>query len=219
MNSHIDVFTHIYESKHWGDNGNVEYNGSSGSGSDVEYNKQTYIPLLKDFIKKMDVMSVCDLGCGDFRCGKLIYDDLNVKYDGYDAYEKVIIYNNKYNADDKCYNFDLNNAKTLYSKYDFHFLDFCKYKEKIKKSDLYILKDVIQHWSLQYIYDFLDYVYTNKMCKYIIICNCCNQTVDNPEIPTGSCRGLSANFFPLKRYSAKIIYKYDTKEVSYIQVY
>jgi len=42
-----DVFTHIYETKWWGDNSNQEYSGSIGGGSDVEYNINTYIPLLK----------------------------------------------------------------------------------------------------------------------------------------------------------------------------
>jgi hypothetical protein len=44
-----EVFTNIYEKLLWGDNCNPEYNGSSGGGSDVDFNKDTYIPFLHLF--------------------------------------------------------------------------------------------------------------------------------------------------------------------------
>lgn len=40
-------FTNIYENKKWGDNNDDEYSGSSGGGSFIEYNKDTYVPFLK----------------------------------------------------------------------------------------------------------------------------------------------------------------------------
>ena len=45
-----DIFTNIYEKSVWGDNNNKEYNGTSGGGSDIDYNITTYIPFLKNFI-------------------------------------------------------------------------------------------------------------------------------------------------------------------------
>lgn len=134
-----EVFTTVYEEKHWGDNGETEYTGSSGSGSSVDYNKK-YIPYLKDVIKTNKIKTVVDLGCGDFRCGPLIYDDLDISYTGYDVYKKVIDYN------------------IGHFKYNFKHLDFCNEKEKIIKADMCILKDVLQHWSLDNIYTFLDYL-------------------------------------------------------------
>ncbi len=219
MENHKNIFTNIYENKHWGDNGINEYNGSSGSGSDVSYNINTYVPLLRNIIIQLNINSINDLGCGDFKCGKYIYDDLSVIYNGYDAYDKVIEYNKKVYKTNK-YNFNLNNNYDLfYSKYNFIHLDFCNQKEEIKKADLCILKDVIQHWSLENIYNFIDYLCINKICKYILICNCCNQTCDNTNIPTGSCRGLSAKYYPLKAYNPTILLNYNTKEVSLIRVY
>ncbi len=197
------VFTHIYEQKIWGNNCIDEYNGSSGDGSNVDYNKQTYIPFLKWFIKHKNIKTVIDLGCGDFRCGSLIYDDLDVLYTGYDAYKKMINYNS---------------SKHASPKYTFMHLDFCNNKENIINGDLCILKDVIQHWSLQYIYNFLDYLISNKKFKYILICNCCNQTKDNTDIDNGQFRELSCDYLPLKKYNAKKIYKYQTKEVSIIEI-
>lgn len=214
MEDHKNIFTNIYENKHWGDNGISGYNGSSGSGSDVSYNINTYVPLLREIIIRLNINSINDLGCGDFKCGKYIYDDLPVLYRGYDAYDKVIDYNKK---EYKTNYYNYNNL--FYSKYNFYHLDFCNEKEEIKKADLCILKDVIQHWSLENIYNFIDYLYINKICKYILICNCCSQMWDNTDIPTGSCRGLSANYFPLKRYNASILLNYNSKEVSLIQVY
>jgi hypothetical protein len=190
------VFTNIYENKVWGDNNNPEYNGSSGGGSDLDYNKDTYVPFLKKFIVDNNIKNIVDLGCGDFRCGKLIYDDLDIKYTGYDTYKKMIDYNLKQHS---------------MPKYFFEHLNFFDNKEIIKNGDLCILKDVIQHWKMDEIYTFLDYLIENKNFKYILICNCCNQTKDNPDNEDRS-TPLSINFFPLKKYKPVKLYNFHTKE-------
>ena len=196
------VFTNVYENRIWGNNNHAEYNGSSGGGSDVDYNKNTYVPFLKKFIVDNNIKTVVDLGCGDFRCGKLIYDDLDVSYTGYDAYKKITEYNSTQNA---------------LPKYSFVHLDFCNYKENIINGDLCILKDVVQHWSLDNIYTFLDYLVENRKFKYILICNCAHQRRDNTNIYNGDFRPLSCDYLPLKKYNPEKIYKYHTKEVSVIR--
>lgn len=197
------VFTNIYEHKCWGNNNNAYYNGSSGSGSDIEYNKNSYIPFLKKFITDNNIKNIVDLGCGDFKCGKLIYDDLDVLYTGYDAYKKIINYNT-----------------TQYSlpKYSFIHLDFCNNKENIINGDLCILKDVLQHWTTNDIYIFLDYLVENKKFKYILLCNCCQQFQDNININNGDFRPLSCKYMPLKKYNPTKLYNYHTKEVSVIEI-
>ena len=107
-----------------GDNNNNNYTGSSGTGSDVDYKKDTYVPFLKKFITDNKIKNVVDLGCGDFRCGHLIYDDLDVSYTGYDAYKNVVEYNSKQHA---------------LPKYFFFHLDFCNSKENIITGELCIL--------------------------------------------------------------------------------
>jgi hypothetical protein len=62
------VFTKVYENNIWGNDNNVEYNGSSGPGSDIDYNKDNYVPFLKNFITDNNIKNIVDLGCGDFRC-------------------------------------------------------------------------------------------------------------------------------------------------------
>jgi hypothetical protein len=193
-------FTDIYENKIWGDNNINDYNGSSGSGSNIDYNIHSYVPLLRDIIVNNNIKTVVDLGCGDFRCGKFIYDDLDVAYTGYDTYNKIIDYNSKHYPA---------------PKYSFVHMDFYSRKESIVGGELCILKDVIQHWKMDEIYSFIDYLVDNKIFKYILICNCCNQTVDNPENDDRS-TPLSADFFPLKKYNPVKIYNYNSKEVSVI---
>jgi len=195
------VFTDVYENKRWGNNHHSEYAGSSGCGSEIDYNKNTYVPFLKKWIKDNHIKKIVDLGCGDFKCGPLIYDDLTISYTGYDAYKKIIDYNSKTHA---------------LPKYTFMHLDFFNNKEDIIEGELCILKDVIMHWSLDSIYSFLDYLVESKKFKYILICSCCNQRQHNTDIQNGEFRQLSCDYFPLKKYNPVKIYNYDTKEVSVI---
>jgi len=197
------VFTNIYENNLWGNNLNVNYNGSSGPGSDIDFNKDTYVPFLRKFINDNKIINIVDLGSGDFKCGNLIYDDLNVYYTGYDAYKKLI---------------DYNSTKYLFPKYRFIHLDFCNNKENIINGELCILKDVIQHWSLDNIYSFLDYLVENKKFKYILICNCCAQSENDTDIQNGGWRQLSCDYFPLKKYNPRKLYNYKSKEVCVIEI-
>ncbi len=200
--NHLNIFTKIYESSEWGSNKNDQYNGSSGGGSTIEYNKDYYIPFLKKFIIDNNIKSIIDLGSGDFRCGELIYNDLeDIKYTGYDAYNKVVQYNKNKFKDNL--------------KYEFINLDFFNQKENIKNGDLCILKDVLQHWKLNEIYTFMDYIIYNKKFKYVLLCNCCNQKT-NDFNNTGRSLPLSCDFLPLKKYNPKKLFNYHTKEVSLI---
>jgi len=196
------IFTNVYETKLWGDNNNDLYNGSSGGGSFIEFNKYTYVPFLKKYILNNNIKNIVDLGCGDFKCGKLIYDDLDILYTGYDTYKKIIDYNLKQHS---------------LPKYSFIYLDFYDKKESIINGDLCILKDVLQHWKMDEIYTFLDYLVENKLFKYILICNCCHQSEDNPN-NNNRITPLSSIFFPLKKYNPVKLYSYNGKEVSVISI-
>lgn len=149
-----EIFTKVYESNLWGNNKIDEYNGSSGRGSEINFNKDTYVPFLKKFITDNNIKNIVDLGCGDFICGKLIYDDLDILYTGYDAYKKVIDHHLKNHS---------------LPKYSFIHLDFYNNKENIVNGELCILKDVLQHLALDNIYTFLDYLIEHKKFKYILI--------------------------------------------------
>jgi hypothetical protein len=194
------IFTHIYETNQWGQDEHTEYKGSSGEGSEIHYNQDTYVPFLKTFIRQLDIRSVTDLGCGNFKCGPLIYDDLSIDYLGYDTYEKIV-----------------NANKSRYPGYAFTHLDFYTDRYAIRSSDLCILKDVIQHWKMEEIYSFLDYLVETKKFKYILLCNCCDQSTDHPENER-RCTSLSIDLFPLKKYNPVKLYNYHSKEVSVIDL-
>lgn len=197
------IFTNIYETNHWGNNGNTQYSGSSGGGSSIEYNKEAYIPFLKNYLQEKNIQKVVDLGCGDCRCAPLLYDDIPVQYIGYDAYKKVI---------------DFNTTQFHPAKYSFYHLDFYTYRQQLQEGDICILKDVLQHWSLEKIYTFLDFLVETKKYKYIFICNCCNQSQDNVDTTDGGGRDLSSSYLPLRKYNAKQIFKYFSKEISVIEL-
>ena len=52
------IFTKVYESNLWGNNNIDEYNGSSGEGSGINYNKDTYVPFLKKFITDNNIKNI-----------------------------------------------------------------------------------------------------------------------------------------------------------------
>jgi FkbM family methyltransferase len=205
-NDMVNSFKNVYETKLWGDDTSDGYNGSSGGGSTLEYNINTYVPFLKNFIKEKNIKSVCDLGCGSFICGKAIYDDIeNIKYTGYDIYEGVI---NKHN----------NSGEYSKDKYEFIFSDFYGEKENIKSADLCIIKDVIQHWPLSHITNFMDYLVGSNKFKYILVCNCTRDAVENSDISIGDFRPLSFDLEPMKKYGFEKVYAWDTKEIGLIDL-
>ena len=151
------------------------------------------------FIKDREIQSVVDAACGDFQSSYLIYDQLpDVQYDGYDIVKRVIESN-----------------RVTHTKYRFHHLDIVSQVDQLKSSDLIILKDVLQHLNPQQMTHILDYLVSSKKYKYILLCNCCNQTCDY-ELDTVTDRPLSCRFFPLKKYNPEVVYTYHTKEVSVI---
>ena len=196
------IFTKIYNDCVWGNNNETNYCGSSGSGSEINYNINEYVPFLKLYILNNNIKSIVDLGCGDFKCGELIYNDLDVKYTGYDAYKNVVEHNKK--------RFESN------SKYNFINLDIYSEINKINEGELCILKDVLQHWSTYNINTFLEQLISSKKFKYILICNCCFQENSNIDIDDGGFRYLSCDFLPLKKFNPVKLFNYKSKEVSVI---
>lgn len=200
--SDINIFTNIYENKIWGDDEDPSYSGSSGSGSSIEESLNRYFPFLYNFIISNNIESVVDLGCGSCKSGEYIYSEIpSCHYTGYDAYHKIIEAN-----------------KLKYSNQQFEFIhkDFYAEKESLQPADLCILKDVLQHWSLEKIYTFMDYVTQSKKYKYILLINCSSQSQDDTDIITGGGRPLSCDYLPLKKYSPEKLLCYNTKEISLI---
>jgi mannosyltransferase OCH1-like enzyme len=182
--SYTDEFTKIYNTNYW-----IK---GSGSGSYIK-NTTIYNKCIIDFIQKNNINCITDIGCGDWQSSYLIYEHLNnIDYLGIDCVHSVIETNKKNHPNYKFLSFDI----------------LCNIN-LIRDSELYIIKDVLQHWKLMDIYNFLDKLVT-KNFKYIIITNNGNQLYDNLELVThiGNGRGLHSNFLPLKKYNAELLLDY-----------
>ena len=197
-----ELFTFIYENRVWGNDHSPHYVGSSGPGSYPLYNTE-YIKCVKKFINDHNIGLINDLGCGTSLTDKVIYKDTNVVYNGYDIYEPIVIFNNS----------NITRHNTSY-----FVLDFYNDMHKIPFSDLVILKDVFSYWNNECIHTLLTYLTEKKICKYILITNCCYQDTDNLDTNLGTFRALNSQMSPLKDFGAVSLLKYRTKEVSFIDL-
>lgn len=197
-----ELFTFIYDHRVWGNDRSPHYNGSSGPGSYPIYNTE-YIQFLKKFIKDYNIGLINDLGCGTSLSDYSIYHDETVVYNGYDIYSPVI---------------DYNNANVTRYNSTYFVLDFYNNMRKIPFSDLVILKDVLSYWNNECIHSLLTYLKEHRLCKYILITNCCYQDVDHLDTTLGSFRALSSEMSPLKDFGTVSLLKYRTKEICLIDL-
>lgn len=199
---HVKIFTDIYQREAWGKGQHQEFRGSPGPNSHLDYTIGSFIPFLRKLITVNNITSVVDLGCGLFEWSAPIYENLNVSYKGYDAYQDIIEYN-----------------KQKFPEKEFFHGDILLQRKKLPKADLGILKDVLVHWSNEDITTLLDYLVKEKVYKYILLVNTCRQSKDDVDTKTGGFRDLSCDYLPLKKYPIQKIYTYINKEVSMIFPY
>lgn len=182
------VFSDIYMRNTWGPPGE-----GSGPGSSVAFNADL-IDFLRDFIILRGVESVADLGCGDFRYGRVLFTEkVHVRYHGYDIYESVI-------------------PRCTVSHLKFSTLDFYQDFDKVEPADLCIIKDVLQHWPRRMISSFLANL--NQKFKYVIVINCCTGANESADIQLGQFRQLTCDHEPLKSAGFMRMMVYNGKEVS-----
>ena len=188
----MEIFDYYYKVDAWG-------NGS-GHGSTYEFNKDVYIPRIREFILNNQIKNVVDIGCGDCQSTFHIYNGLEIDYLGIDIVESVIESN-----------------KVKYPEYKFGRLNISEEVDEIPDAELYIIKDVLQHWDTLTVVNFLDKLVTKKF-KFIIIVNDGNISnyIGPSDIKIGEWRPLSVFNYPLNRYSGFVLFKYNIKEVSLI---
>jgi isocitrate dehydrogenase kinase/phosphatase len=67
--------------------------------------------------------------------------------------------------------------------------------------------------------NFLDYIITSKLAKYILITNCFKQISNDQDVEKiGETRELDAFMYPLKRYNPIVLKEYKGKQVCLVQV-
>jgi SAM-dependent methyltransferase len=137
------AFTRIYDEDHW--------DGGSGRGSSV-LNTAPYRSLVEDLIRKNEIRSVVDAGCGDWQSTHLI-DWNGADSLGLDVVDTVIAAN----------------RERFGPAHKFECLDFSA--QDLPAADLLLLKEVLQHWPSSTIVTFLKRL---QKFKYVLITNSVN---------------------------------------------
>jgi SAM-dependent methyltransferase len=148
----------------------------SGEGSQPKHTKR-YAAFLQDFLRKNNIKSVVDMGCGDWQFSQFI-DWTGIDYQGFDVVKSVIEANQKkFSAPGIRFQLALGDGSDLPS------------------TDLLIAKDVLQHWSNDAVKAFLP---NFKKYAYCLITNCVNpngKTI-NENIEHGGFRYLDLRLAP-----------------------
>ena len=124
---------------------------ASGSGSSLKAAKTTR-ELIKYTIKRYNIKSIIDLGCGDWNWMKMI-DLTNINYIGYDASSDII---------------NINNSK--YKKFNIKFKVIDIINNIPEKADLCICRDVLFHLENIYVLEVLKNI-KKSGAKYFITTN------------------------------------------------
>lgn len=124
-----EVFSNVYRKNLWRkqfSTGGINF--YSGKGSDEQY-AVPYAECIRSFYADNDILSVIDLGCGDFRVGAQFVDVCN-HYTGIDCVKELVRYNEQNFGNDKI---------------NFLCLDITK--DDLPNADLCLIRQVLQHLS------------------------------------------------------------------------
>jgi SAM-dependent methyltransferase len=157
-------FENIYATGEWGTN-----NGS-GLGAMPKWTKP-YRRFIQRFLRSQDVRSVVDVGCGDWQSSALM-DWSGVDYLGLDIVPSLI---------------ERNAAR--YGKPNIRFRVRTRHTDPLPSADLFLCKDVMQHWSDRAIKEFLPLL---QGFKHVLILNELATSGRTPhrDIPDGGFRPL-----------------------------
>jgi hypothetical protein len=202
------IFQEIYENNKW-------HGGGSGYGSEINYN----IPLMvfmSYWIGKNNIKSLVDLGCGDLQWMPSLYRYLqiylpDIGYVGVDVVESLIL------------NHQINHPNSTFIVQDLMEIDW----EVIPNSDLYFIKDVLQHWPNENIIKWIDNFFEKKPDGNLMIINCDLENIKKipqwrdhtsiRDLEIGGFCPLSQNHYPLSEYITSELFSYDTKKVYLIK--
>lgn len=134
-----EIFTDIYANNSWGGESGTFCSGT-GSRSEVA---SPYCLEVKKFISDHKILSVLDIGCGDFSVGKNIQMP-GVKYTGIDIVESLIEQNRK-----------------LFESSSIEFKCLNAIDDQLPTADLVLVRQVLQHLSNEQISKVI-----KKLCSY-----------------------------------------------------
>jgi SAM-dependent methyltransferase len=122
-----DCFSDIYRTKLWGEADGEDY--CSGTGSEALF-AVPYVQQVQAFIAEHKIRTVVDLGCGDFRVGRLICAQSDLRYVGVDVVPDLIEYNH---------------SRFGGPQVEFHCANLID--DELPDGDLCLIRQVLQHLS------------------------------------------------------------------------
>ncbi|RKM91012.1 class I SAM-dependent methyltransferase [Aquimarina sp. BL5] len=162
-----DAMEQIYEKNLWGSNSSLFY---SGSGSHDPEIVKPYIDVLISFLGSFKgLLTVCDLGCGDFNIGKELVAHTK-RYIAVDIVSELIKHNKE---------------KFKEENLEFHCLDISA--DALPSGDCVLLRQVLQHLSNVEIHRILSKL-TNF--KYVILTEHIPEGYFEPNIDIISGQGI-----------------------------
>lgn len=191
------TFSHIYSQKLWK---TFPWDPLSGSGSKVS-STEPYRNFLSEFIRRNEIKSVLDFGCGDWTFSSYIpWQTLGVQYLGVDVYGPLIQQNReKYGA----------------SNITFIHADLTQSQNPLPYADVWIMKDVLQHWPNDQIIVFLQRMIDSRCFKFLLITNSSHEG-NNRDTSLGGFRPLNPMCEPLVSFSPHIILTFGGKTTAII---
>ena len=159
-----DTFNRIYTEGTWGKD--VTGRGTSGSGSTLDITRE-YRTYIEDFIRKNNVRSVVDAGCGDWTFSSAI-DWGTVNYLGVDIASDVI-----------------DSVRKKHEKPNIRF-QVGDITEELPAADLLVSKDVLQHLPNALVQKFIRNNLKKGKYKWVLLTN--DRGSGNPDTPPGGYR-------------------------------
>ena len=141
-NTMENKFSNIYNKNIW---------GSSGTGSKFTPDNKWFLEELRKHLTKYKLKNIADLGCGDWAILK------NFNFNKYETYTGI-----------DCVDFLINDLNKKYSTKNIKFIHQDISTTIPSGYDIVILKDVIQHWTDDYIETFFPKILANNKYVYCI---------------------------------------------------
>lgn len=178
-------FQIIFRNNYWNENETV-----SGEGSTMD-NTENIRNVMPKILIELNIKSILDVPCGDFKWMKLIVNNMEVKYTGGDIVQDLI---------------DELNMK--YSNSNISFIQKNIIEDNLEYHDLLIVRDLLVHLPNSDIIKVINN-YIDSKIPYLLISNYCNSDKSiNPDIHMGFFRNVSLQKEPFN-IKEDPIYKID----------
>lgn len=174
-----EVFTEIYKSNHWKSSESI-----SGTGSEIKQT-ESLINDLDKLLTDMNIVSVLDLPCGDFKWMQKV-DLSKIDYVGADIVEELI----------------KNNIKQYKERENLKFIVLNLITDPLPKSDMIIVRDCLVHLSYEDINSAIKNIKSSGS-KYLLTTTFTDYHL-NHDIVTGDWRPLNLQEKPFN-FSSPIL--------------